>query len=103
MKKKINSNLFLFVFQMDTHRRRSSHNSQAAQPNPKSAETAENHLAYEASQSPSPNGIYSGVDLARLTAGHQQQHLAAVAVKQQLPAEISNSEEKVPSPLPTCT
>ena len=89
---------------MDTHRRRSSHSSQSAQQaNAKSLENTENNLAFEPSRkSTSPNEIYSGVDLARLTTGHQQHQLAIVALsgKQQLTPEIANSEEKLPPQLP---
>ena len=91
---------------MDTHRRRSSHNGQSANGANGSAasppQNNENNHTYE-TQSPSPTGIYSGVDLARLAAGQQQQqlqqlqqqqqhHLAAVAIaaaaaKQPIPTE----------------
>ena len=93
---------------MDTHRRRSSHNGQSANGANGSAasppQNNENNHSYE-TQSPSPTGIYSGVDLARLAAGQQQQqqqlqqlqqqqqhHLAAVAIaaaaaKQPIPTE----------------
>lgn len=63
--------------QMDTHRRRSSHNGQgqvnnSAGTNP--SDTPESNLSYEPPrQSPSPNTIYSGVDLANKLQQHQQQ------------------------------
>ncbi len=76
---------------MDTHRRRSSHNSQSAAAVTNAASISvgdhnndHNNLSYESARqsTPSPNGIYSGVDLARLAAvgQQQQQHLAAVAI-----------------------
>jgi len=77
---------------MDTHRRRSSHNGQAAAANANvtNATSVDNSDAFETPA----NEIYSGVDLARLAAvGQQQQQqlaavaLAAVAAKQAVGVE----------------